>query len=111
MKKLVFSFVFLVSMHVNAWAGTDLTIDYIDVKNGGNVSVYFTNGSDLLNSAGCNGHPETVSWEGTDDSAQNYLSAILAAKMAGRPVEIIVDSVCLWGGSAGWPKLHTVRIK
>jgi len=108
MKVLFFSFIFLASMHVSAWTGENLTVDYIDVKGGGSASVYFTSTTDAPNPKECS-QVGTISWEGTNESSQNFLSTFLAAKMSDKQVQIIADSnICLWGG---WPSLVTVRIK
>jgi len=114
MKRLLFGFVFLVSIQVNAWEGTDLTIKHIDVKGNGSASVYYevdtevASTSDSLNPKGCS-QAGTISWDGANVSSQNYLSTFLAAKMSESKVQILVDSsLCLWGG---WPSLLTVRIK
>lgn len=116
MKKLLVIATLLFSAQANAWTGTDLSVDYVDVKSSGHVSVYFKLPSTVtswaqvtdINLSGCS-QVGTVSWEGTNASAQNFLSAFLAAKMSETQVQILVDSgACLWGG---WPKLLTVRMK
>ena len=108
MKKIAFILALVFSTQASAWTGTDLTVDYIDVKSSGHVSAYFKVLADVPNPAGCS-QPGTASWEGSNPSASNFLSTLLAAKMAGSTVQIITDSeACLWGG---WPKLLTVRVK
>ncbi len=108
MKYLVGVFAYLFSIHLYAWTGTDLTIDYIDIKSQGHVSVYFKAPTDVPNPSSCS-QIGTASWEGSNVSSSNFLSTFLAAKMANKQVQIIVDSEnCLWGG---WPSLLTVRVK
>ncbi len=109
MKKILILMIALISIQVSAWEGTDLYVDYIDVKSSKGVSVYFTVSADVDNPAGCS-QIGTVSWDGENVSGQNFMSTFLAAKMSGSPVQIIVDSACIWG-STGWPSLLTVRIK
>lgn len=100
----------LLSVQVNAWEGTDLYVDYIDVKSSKGVSIYFTIPTNVDNPKGCQ-QAGTVSWDGSNVSGQNFLSTFLAAKMSGAPVQIIVDAeACIWG-STGWPNLLTVRLK
>ena len=108
MKKIAFALSLILSTQAYAWTGTDLTVDYVDVKSSGHVSVYFKVLSDAPNPAECS-QIGTVSWEGSNPSGNNFLSTFLAAKMAGSTVQIIIDGeACLWGG---WPKLLTVRVK
>ncbi|OUS03838.1 hypothetical protein A9Q81_06835 [Gammaproteobacteria bacterium 42_54_T18] len=108
MNKFLIVMAMLVSTQAFAWTGTDLTVDYIDVKSSGHASVYFKVLADAPNPAGCS-QTGTASWEGSNPSGSNFLSTFLAAKMAGSTVQIIIDSeACLWGG---WPKLLTVRVK
>lgn len=91
-----------------AWESANLSIDYIDVKSEGHVSVYFTSPLEVPNPKNCM-QGGTVSWEGNNESSKNFLSTFLTAKTTQANVQIIVDdNTCLWGG---WPALLTVRLK
>ncbi len=96
------------SMGSYAWSD-DLTISHIDVKSGGNATVHFTNDSNVPNPNSCS-QGKTVSWEGSNPSAENFLSAMLTAQASERKVQIAVHDVCLWS-LTGWPSLDAVRIK
>jgi hypothetical protein len=110
MEKFVLGAV-LVSAFIQGVNATELTVQRIDVKERGNVSVYFTNPTSVPPGPTNCAHKGTVSWEGSDPSSDNYLSAFLAAHMGKRKVEVIVDTKtetgCLW---SGWPRLLTVRV-
>ncbi len=82
-----------------------LTIKHIEGRE--NITVYFN--ESLPNPGGCSqGALNTVSWEGTNPAAKNFMSFLLVAKASGRSVQVWVDdSVCLWGG---WPNLVSVRV-
>lgn len=108
LKKLIIFISLFLSINVHAWDGENLSVDFIDVKSLGHVSVYFTSPAQAPNPAGCS-QIGTISWQGSNDSANNFLSTFLAAKMSGKQVQVIADgNTCLWGG---WPKLLTVRVK
>ncbi len=86
------------------WSG-DLTISHI--YGGENITVYFN--EPIPNPAECSQAPlKAVAWDGSNPGAKNFMSMMLAAKMAEKPVQVSVraDS-CLWGG---WPKLDVMRL-
>ena len=87
----------------DAWSA-DVSVDQIEGNS--NTSVYFV--GSVPNPAGCS-QANTASWALSDPAAKNFMAMLLTAKMAGRPVQVLVDGAnCLWGG---WPKLLSVKLK
>jgi hypothetical protein len=81
-----------------------LTVNYMD--GGASMTVYFNEATP--NPASCMQTLKTVSWEATNPDAKNFMSMMLAAKVAGRSVQVLVDDAgCLWGG---WPKLLSMKL-
>ncbi len=97
--------VFLSVTNVYAeWSG-NLTISHI--YGGENITVYFN--EPIPNPAECSQAPlKAIAWEGSNPGAKNFMSMMLAAKMAKEPVQVSVRSDgCLWGG---WPKLDVMKL-
>ncbi len=85
------------------WSG-GLTVDNLDGAT--SMTVYFN--EPTPNPGGCSQTLKTVSWEASDPAAKNFMAMMLAAKVSGRQVKVLVDdSTCLWGG---WPKLISMKL-
>lgn len=110
MKKSLFAIPALLLMQATTpvfaapvWSNA-VTVNYMD--GGASMTVYFNEATP--NPANCSQTLKTVSWEAASADAKNFMSMMLAAKVAGRSVQVLVDdSACLWGG---WPKLLSMRL-
>ncbi len=95
----------LVVAKANAEWSSNLTIKHI--YGGENITVYFNEA--LPNPSECSqGVLKVASWEGSDPAAKNFMSMMLAAKMANKAVQVHIRSdSCLWGG---WPRMDVMKL-
>ena len=88
----------------DTWSA-DVSVDQIEGN--ASISAYFV--GSVPNPAGCSQVVSSASWDQSDPAARNFMAMLLNAKVAGRPVQVLVDGTnCLWGG---WPKLLSVKLK